>query len=131
MWICTKYGFFSVVRANNEERLLVRARKKGHLEKLLGKAVVFETPDRDYRYRAFVSREDFARIMEDEIGDINYTNFKNSVKDDRLHDLYTEFWMLHHRYQEEREYDQPTRRNPTRVKPSVPGTRAGTKSKRA
>jgi hypothetical protein len=30
---------------------------------------------------------------------IDYTNFKNSVQDDQLHDLYSDFWTLHYRYQ--------------------------------
>jgi hypothetical protein len=41
--------------------------------------------------------------MMDRIDGINYPNFKNSVKDDDLHNLYLAFWGDHHRYQQSAE----------------------------
>ena len=32
---------------------------------------------------------------------IDYGNFKNSVKNDELHDLYMNFWKIHSRHQEQ------------------------------
>jgi hypothetical protein len=46
------------------------------------------------------SREAFKQLMVDRIDGINYTNFKNSVKNEDLHNLYLGFWQDHRRYQE-------------------------------
>ncbi len=32
---------------------------------------------------------------------IDYGNFKDSIADDDLHDLYADVWLLHSRYQQE------------------------------
>ncbi len=102
MWLCFNDGFLSVVADKNDPaKLLVRARRKQDLANVVGpNAEMTQTPSRDYRWRAFVSREDFKALVSKRIQDIEYTNFKNSVKDHDLHKLYFEFWQLHHTYQE-------------------------------
>lgn len=102
MWICLNNGFVSVVAdRDNSERLLVRARRKRDLENVLGKdSEIFEDPVADYRWRCFIGRSDFKKIVNQRIDAIDYPNFKNSVKDEDLHHLYTEFWTLHYRYQQ-------------------------------
>jgi hypothetical protein len=51
--------------------------------------------------RVFVPRDEFMRVIAKWIEEISYGNFKDSVDDERLHDLYADFWNLHRRYQEE------------------------------
>ena len=105
MWICFNDGFVSAVQDRGDaRRLVVRARRKEHLEVLFpaseGFKIITAAPfTSDYKYRVFVSKVDFARIVTERIMNISYDNFKNSVKDDRLHDLYGDFWELHNQYQ--------------------------------
>jgi hypothetical protein len=99
-WFCFNKGFLSVVAdKDNPDRLMVRARRKSDLTNIFGpNADVVETPEADYRWRTFVDRKSFKALVNTLIDVIDYTNFKNSVKEDDLHDLYTEFWNLHRRY---------------------------------
>jgi hypothetical protein len=99
MWICFNDAFISVVASDLPDELMVRARNGEHLKNLFPDAKVIITPHNDYRFRIFVKKETFAAMVVDRIGEINYTNFKNSVKENRLHDLYLQFWLLHERYQ--------------------------------
>jgi hypothetical protein len=61
---------------------------------------VVESAGSDYRWRAFVDRKAFSALVSARIERISYTNFKNSVTDGDLHELYMRFWDLHRRYQE-------------------------------
>ena len=102
MWICMSDGFVSAVQDHDDpSRLAVRARKREHLERLFPGHEIVTTPDRDYAARVFVSREEFAKVVAERIANIGYDNFKDSVADRRLHDLYLDFWTLHWRYQNE------------------------------
>ena len=56
MWVFTKLGFISVVKhAQKKGWLLVRARRRDHLQAILKSAgislMIKETPDADYRFR--------------------------------------------------------------------------------
>jgi hypothetical protein len=108
MWLCLNDGFLSVVSdPKSPNRLMVRARRKQALLAVCEKDVeVIESDGSDYRWRAFIDRNAFARLLATRIEGINYGNFKNSVKDDDLHELYVRFWGLHRRYQEK---DKSTR----------------------
>jgi len=109
MWLCFNDGFLSVVADKHDpSRLLVRARRRQDLLNAVGKETeIVETPDRDYRWRTFIGREDFTAIVGGRIDKIDYTNFKNSVKDHDLHDMYLDFWARHLRYQDQ---GRPVRR---------------------
>lgn len=48
----------------------------------------------------FISREYVIEIIGNELQNINYRNFKNSVYDDDLHDMYMEMWLAAWKYQE-------------------------------
>jgi hypothetical protein len=90
-----------VADANDPARLLIRARRQHDLAEFVGADVQLDhTPDADYGWRTFISREAFKQLMVDRIDSINYTNFKDSVKNKDLHDLYLGFWQDHRRYQE-------------------------------
>ena len=104
MWIFCKSGFFSVVAHNGDPDLFhVRARFRGDLERLCsGHGIeprVAETPQNDYPFRMDFKRDDWKRIMAEEIRDIDYTNFKAAVHDGTgRDDAYLDVWAVlrHH-----------------------------------
>jgi hypothetical protein len=100
-WLCLNDAFLSVVNHQNDRGLLVvRARRAEHLRNVFGSnAEITVTPDRDYKYRTVADRKTVAEIVASRIESIDYGDFKNSVKSNRLHDLYAEFWMLQRDYQ--------------------------------
>jgi hypothetical protein len=106
MWICMDSSFVSAVQDRDDpEGLVIRARSKKHLTRLFpGKAIAI-TPEADYVARVFVTKVEFAAVVSQRIEAISYDNFKNSVRNHRLHQLYTEFWGLHWRYQKDEEAD--------------------------
>jgi len=110
MWLCSNVGFISIVQDDARPNILkVRARKREHLETLFPGHEILELKHRDYGFRVIVDRPTVAKLLTDLIlpgndvvpGAVNYGNFKDSVRDHRLHDLYADFWSLHYRYQQE------------------------------
>ncbi len=103
MWLCFNDGFLSVVADRNDpNRLLVRARRRRDLLDVCGNGVeVLKDVGSDYRWRTFVDRRAFSELVANRIDNIGYTNFKNSVKDTDLHEIYVQFWHLHYRYQDQ------------------------------
>ena len=85
MWIILNKSFLSIVKnRNNDEELLVRSRVSGDIEKVFQNANVFEDLNADYRYRSYIRRSEVAKTISEELLNINYDNFKNSVsKDDK------------------------------------------------
>ena len=53
---------------------------------------VTKTDKADYRYRTVVKRADVERKLALQINSICYSNFKDSVKDRKLHDAYLKVW---------------------------------------
>ena len=101
MWLVTTRGFYSVVENHDDpEGLLVRARVREDLESLadlipgLG---VEETPERDYRFRAAVTRDAWATAAAELAREIDYPNFKNAVAErqgsSRAH-VYSGVWGI-------------------------------------
>lgn len=103
MWICLNDGFVSIVAdRGNKDRLLVRARREQDLKNFLPEFrhdAIFKDEAADYRWRAFVNRLEVNAIVALRIGNIEYDNFKNSVKDNDLRALYGSMWQLHYSYQ--------------------------------
>lgn len=66
------------------------------------------------------------QVVDSRIDAISYNNFKNTVTDDDLHEMYMDFWNTHRHYQEQ---DLPER-HLDRSGPSAsgPGDVAETKS---
>lgn len=96
MWVFTRYGFFSAVCArqgNGErgrpvdpDRIMVRARVRGHLEALkerfpdqLGPCEIQEFAGTDYAYRLFVAKPSWAAVLSELATEIDYDNFKSEV----------------------------------------------------
>jgi hypothetical protein len=101
MWVCLNNSFLSIVQnRNNLEQLLVRSRRKGDIEKVFPEAKVIQEAGSDYRYRAFINRDNVANAIAREVSNIDYGNFKNSVRDHDLHDAYSDFWLIMYKLQE-------------------------------
>jgi len=98
MWICLNDGFFSIIAECNSDKLLVRARLAGDIERVFAEpmkaegATITVTPDRDYRFRAVLSRQAVAGVLSARAQGIDYNNFKDSVDDEILHEMYEDFW---------------------------------------
>jgi hypothetical protein len=95
-------AFLSVVADKNDpNKLMIRARRKEDLRNIVGEqAQILETVTADYRWRTFLTRERFKELISQRIDRIDYTNFKNSVTDDERHEMYSDFWGIHRRYQQ-------------------------------
>lgn len=105
MWIFTPYGFVSVVEDTSTGDLVVRARRKDHLEKLFPGRLVVTTKNSDYRHRIFIDRYEMARVVAGWVTTIDYENFKGKTGsiDEELAELYGEIWSLGLAYQQESE----------------------------
>ena len=96
MWICLNHGFISIVKDKDEPRnLLVRARKRGVLETMFPSAQILTNAGTDYQYRVSVLAPLAMTAVVKEMKNINYTNFKDSVRDKELAQDYAEFWFTH------------------------------------
>lgn len=111
MWICLNNAFFSIVepKAGSDE-LLVRARRQGDIERVFPNHQVERTVGRDYLFRAFIKRETVAAIIAEQVMGINYNNFKNSVRDGKLHSAYGRFWHVMADLQPVAPYHRPSSR---------------------
>lgn len=107
MWLCLNNAFLSVVdKAANPDNLLVRARRKGDITNVFPKATEKLTLGTDYAYRAEISRGEVAEALKKMVFDLDYSNFKNSVEDHRLHNAYSSVWTIMGRLQEGGPYGQ-------------------------
>jgi hypothetical protein len=87
MWLFLPFGFLSVVAHQPASRpsgkLLVRARRRDHLERFVELASPDKrpkiecTPERDYPYRVLLGPADVQRGVIAAIAGITYPNFKN------------------------------------------------------
>ena len=94
MWIMGSDFFLSVVRKDCAPgQLLVRARREGDIERVFGRHVEVERDTTaDYLFRARIPEEEVAEVMRREVLSISYGNFKDSVRDEALHDAYLTCW---------------------------------------
>jgi hypothetical protein len=102
MWIFTKNAFLSIVADKNDpnsENLLIRARRAGDIENVFGDVEVFSVPGSDYAFRAWVNRDVVADVMFNEVQNIDYSNFKNAIKDNDYHDAALDVWFIMNDYQ--------------------------------
>lgn len=101
MWICLNNAFLSIVEPSPADEnkhpgcLLVRARREGDIETVFGNDTAVERrPERDYLFRAFISREIVGMQIAMQVVSIDYGNFKNSVRSNLLHDAYSRVWSI-------------------------------------
>jgi hypothetical protein len=94
MWIMFSDCFLSIVSKDCQwDELLVRARRKGDIQKVFPDAKVRKDTKADYLYRAVIPRMDIALAMAERVDAVNYPNFKDSVTDDALHRAYMQVWF--------------------------------------
>jgi 8-oxo-dGTP pyrophosphatase MutT (NUDIX family) len=86
MWLFTTFGFFSIVRKDQDNELTIRGRTHGDLVRLittylpdLGEPV--EHQGSDYPWRVRCQADQIAKIVEQLTQEIEYDNFKNEVSD--------------------------------------------------
>jgi hypothetical protein len=96
MWVFTKHGFFSAVCARqgsgkhgqpvDPNRIMVRARVRGHLEALkkqfpdlLGKGEIQAYVGTDYAFRLFVEKSAWSQVLAGLAKETDYDNFKSEV----------------------------------------------------
>jgi hypothetical protein len=96
MWLFSKYGFYSAVCARQADgrhdrpidpnRLMIRARVRGHLEALelrfadlLGPCDIQESAQTDYAFRIFVDKHVWSQLLAKLAEETDYDNFKSEV----------------------------------------------------
>jgi hypothetical protein len=95
MWVFTNKAFLSIVADYDDpKRLLVRGRFPDDIKTVFPEAEVSETPEADYRFRAFLPRRIVAARLADVVNDIDYPNFKGSVGQHWRHELYMKVWRI-------------------------------------
>lgn len=101
MWIFLNDAFISAVQHRDDpDQLVVRARRREDLERTFPGEPISVSETSDYRYRVFVSKADFARVIIEKIAGIDYPNFKNSVAEHDRHDHYARVWGVMYGFQE-------------------------------
>ena len=122
MWLFTKHGFYSVVTARGPtgapvpEHMMVRARRRDHLQNLLDKfpeefsgRFIVETTESDYRFRLFLLKEDWIDVAAQLAAEITYNNFKDQIADQPEYaELAGDVWLTMYGLQEPRQrYEAP------------------------
>jgi hypothetical protein len=103
MWIFISDAFFSIVEDGQQaNKLLVRARFKGHIERVFPQAKVSETPESDYRYRTSLPRMVVTEAIAHKVAEIDYGNFKDSIKfSNPLHEAAGQVWNVMYQAQQD------------------------------
>tara|TARA_Y100000310_G_scaffold324189_1_gene385753 strand:- start:9906 stop:10400 length:495 start_codon:yes stop_codon:yes gene_type:complete len=93
MWIMMNDSFLSIVAHRDKPgMLLVRARHPEHIRAVFPGVDTWIDDEADYPFRAEVSRGHVSAVIAKQVGDIDYPNFKNSVRDKGLYAAYTRVW---------------------------------------
>src|SRR6185369_9419008 len=93
MWIMLNDAFLSIVHKDcQRSELMVRARRKGDIERIFPHAYVTRSTETDYLFRAVISRAAVEQAMLGELRRITYSNFKDTVTDEPLHHAYLGVW---------------------------------------
>lgn len=97
MWIASKNGFISIVQHRDKpDQVLFRARVRKDLESLFSENEIIDTPEADYGFRVFLSKQRAVEIISRQVQEIDYPNFKNAIAQnqeqrDKLH-AYHDIW---------------------------------------
>lgn len=95
MWLILSDGFLSaVVDKQDPEVIQVRARRKEHLTRYFPTKEVVTHDHRDYQFRVIVNRQELAAMLLQYVEDMQYSNFKDSVEDQKLHDACFRVWNV-------------------------------------
>lgn len=102
MWVITTEGFYSGVRDKHDDTMIVvRARKREHLVALKRRVPaagkIESHTGTDYPFRVRLSLAEWIRFCADHAADtIEYTNFKDAVRNKHDHDVYLRVWGVLH-----------------------------------
>jgi hypothetical protein len=95
MWVLLNDAFLSIVQDKDDRsRLLVRARCREDIERVFAGAAVVEGAGSDYAYRAFLPRGTVAATLTARVEEIDYPNFKDSVREAWRHDASLAVWRV-------------------------------------
>ena len=94
MWIIMNDSFISVVKKGPKNKLVVRARRFEDLEKFVKSNRIFIDDTSDYRFRVYMTAKELSSLISQEIEGINYSNFKDSVKEKERKSFYEEVWQV-------------------------------------
>ena len=103
MWIVMNDSYVSIVQdRTNDSGVVVRARVREDLGNLFPEHVndVIETDNSDYRFRLFLDKEFVAQVVRYRVLDIDYPNFKDSVKESWRKSAYTRIWQVMYEVQD-------------------------------
>lgn len=119
MWLFTKFGFYSVVKAKHTRKkglFQIRARHDADLMNLKNEVSVLEKkkihcyPDADYRYRIFVWSSELAEVFVALQDKLDYSNFKNEVvatpNQKEKYSYYTKVWGVMYGFQQQKENEK-------------------------
>lgn len=110
MWIFTKDGLLMPAAVPMElapkkltkgrRSLQIRSRERKHLLDFIDSymksdfSAIESTPDKDYEFRFYTTREAFAEAMAEAIKDIDYEKFKPQAKHSGYHSLLNRIWGI-------------------------------------
>jgi hypothetical protein len=119
MWLFTNHGFFSIVKIldSSPDAFFLRARRKEHIEAYFNEKPIITTDNNDYRYRIILTRQELFNFYAALPIDIDYTNFKDSIKDPALQAFASKVWLDGYLQLDDREKSISTNKTKsTRVK---------------
>lgn len=119
MWLFTKIGFYSIVKEHDSKKFLVRGRTRKDIVNLINAVPclkdkkVVHTPIRDYHFRIIVSQRELTKITTLLSEEVDYTNFKNEVKQsvnqkDKVNLLNKVWWIMF-------EYQRDSKKTPKKA----------------
>lgn len=93
MWVVTNKGFASIVAHRTEKNVfIIRARNPEVFGDFFNKKEIVSTTDSDYRFRVFASKGKMHRFLSYCAEQVDYDNFKNSIKDKDVKDMAMKIW---------------------------------------
>ena len=100
MWIVTNTGFVSVVEdCYDKSYVIIRSRQEAHLNAFcdIREGSVGYSPTADYQWRIRCKKTEFAELLMRQAFKVDYSNFKNSIKDDDMKRFAGEVWNAGYR----------------------------------
>tara|TARA_R110002072_G_scaffold44161_6_gene123825 strand:- start:1010 stop:1327 length:318 start_codon:yes stop_codon:yes gene_type:complete len=93
MWLFLSNGFFSVVNHRDlDEHVLIRARRRKHITDTFGDENIYVLKNADYPFRLNLSKGEFVGVLYNYIDDMEYGNFKRSIKNSKFAVMCANVW---------------------------------------